>query len=305
MRIFLTRRIKHGKAHQARLFVSGIMKMKKIASDLFTCLLGSALIGIALSVFTIPNNIAPGGVSGLSTALAQLCHIRVSVLSLLLNVPLLILAWKHLKKESVAYTLVCVVFLIASIELAGRYLPTYTGNILIAAVYGGVVCGLGTGILFLKEITTGGTDLLALLLHRIFRNTPNGMLLMIIDSAVVLIAVLVFQDIEVALTSTITIYVSSKVIDALAQGVDYAKVVYIITDRGAEISNMLNRETERGNTKIQAVGGYTGREKTLLITVIKRNALAHTLERIREMDEAAFVFVMNATEVHGEGFRVD
>ena len=181
----------------------------------------------------------------------------------------------------------------------------YSGNVLIAAVYGGVICGLGMGLLFLRDITTGGTDLLALLLKKIFPNVPSGAMLMCVDIAVVVIAVAIFRDIEVALTSAITIYVTSKVIDTLAQGVEYAKVIYVVTDKGAELSAVLNEHTARGNTLIKAVGGYTGAEKQLLITVTRRNVLSQTLHLIKQVDPAAFTFVTNSTEVHGEGFRVD
>ena len=273
--------------------------------DLAACLIGSALVGISLSVFTIPNDIAPGGVSGLATALGYVCKIRVSLMTLLLNIPIILAAWKSLGKRSLSYTVLCIGLLSLSIELSDRFLPPYTGNLIIAAVYGGVFCGIGTGILFLRGITTGGTDLLALVLRKFFRNIPSGILLMIIDSSVVLIAVLIFRDIEVALTSAITIYVSSKLIDTMAQGVDYAKVIYIITDQGENISQALNTGTDRGNTVLRATGGYSGAEKQLVITVTKRNVLAQTLQLIKETDPAAFTFVTNSTEVHGEGFRLD
>ncbi len=278
---------------------------KDLLLDAAASVIGSALVGVSLSMFTIPNNIAPGGVSGLSTALAHVLHMRVSVLTILLNVPILLAAWRRMGRHSFFSTLICTGLLSLFIELADRYLPSYTGNILIAAVYGGAVCGLGTGILFLRNITTGGTDLLALLLKKLFPNLPGGTLLMIIDSAVVLIAVLVFKEIDVALTSAITIYISSKVIDTLAQGVDYAKVIYIITDKGTEMSQALNESTQRGNTVIKAAGGYTGEEKTMIITVTRRNVLSQTLHLIKQVDPAAFTFVTNSTEVHGEGFRAD
>ena len=273
--------------------------------DLAACLIGSALVGISLSVFTIPNDIAPGGVSGLATALGYICKIRVSLMALLLNIPIILAAWRNLGKRSLSYTVLCIGLLSLFIELSDRFLPPYTGNLIIAAVYGGVFCGIGTGILFLRGITTGGTDLLALVLRKFFRNIPSGILLMIIDSSVVLIAVLIFRDIEVALTSAITIYVSSKLIDTMAQGVDYAKVIYIITDQGDTISQALNTGTDRGNTVLRATGGYSGAEKQLVITVTKRNVLAQTLQLIKEIDPAAFTFVTNSTEVHGEGFRLD
>ncbi|MBQ8075421.1 MAG: YitT family protein [Oscillospiraceae bacterium] len=278
---------------------------RRIVRDLAACLIGSALVGISLSVFTIPNDIAPGGVSGLATALGYICKIRVSLMALLLNIPIILAAWRNLGKRSLSYTVLCIGLLSLFIELSDRFLPPYTGNLIIAAVYGGVFCGIGTGILFLRGITTGGTDLLALVLRKFFRNIPSGILLMIIDSSVVLIAVLIFRDIEVALTSAITIYVSSKLIDTMAQGVDYAKVIYIITDQGDTISQALNTGTDRGNTVLRATGGYSGAEKQLVITVTKRNVLAQTLQLIKEIDPAAFTFVTNSTEVHGGGFRLD
>ena len=276
----------------------------QVLYDILVCIIGSALVGTALSVFTIPNEIAPGGISGLSTALAYVLGVRVSVLSLVLNIPIMLAAYRLLGKRSFFYTLLSTALLSGFIELAS-FLPVYTGNILIAAVYGGVLSGIGIGILFLRNITTGGTDLIALMLHKAFPNVPNGTILAVIDGIVVLIAVLVFQKIEVALTSVLTIYFSSKVIDLIAQGVDYAKVIYIVTDKGKELSAVLNSSTDRGNTVIKAFGGYTGAEKQLVITVTRRNVLAQTLRLIHATDPAAFTFVTDSTEVHGEGFKID
>ena len=276
----------------------------QVLCDILVCIIGSALVGTALSVFTIPNEIAPGGISGLSTALVYMLGVRVSVLTLVLNIPIMLAAYRLLGKRSFFYTLLSTALLSGFIELAS-FLPVYTGNILIAAVYGGVLSGIGIGILFLRNITTGGTDLIALMLHKAFPNVPNGTILAVIDGIVVLIAVLVFQKIEVALTSVLTIYFSSKVIDLIAQGVDYAKVIYIVTDKGKELSAVLNSSTDRGNTVIKAFGGYTGAEKQLVITVTRRNVLAQTLRLIHATDPAAFTFVTDSTEVHGEGFKID
>lgn len=276
----------------------------QVLYDILVCIIGSALVGTALSVFTIPNEIAPGGISGLSTALAYMLGVRVSVLTLVLNIPIMLAAYRLLGKCSFFYTLLSTALLSGFIELAS-FLPVYTGNILIAAVYGGVLSGIGIGILFLRNITTGGTDLIALMLHKAFPNVPNGTILAVIDGIVVLIAVLVFRKIEVALTSVLTIYFSSKVIDLIAQGVDYAKVIYIVTDKGKELSAVLNSSTDRGNTVIKAFGGYTGAEKQLVITVTRRNVLAQTLRLIHATDPAAFTFVTDSTEVHGEGFKID
>lgn len=271
--------------------------------DFLFTLAGSFLVALAIAVFTIPNDIAPGGVSGLATALAAISPLRVGVWTLLLNVPLLLAAWRLQGPHALTMTLIATVLLSFFIDWLDDLLPGYTNDALLAAFFGGVISGFGIGVLFLRGISTGGTDLAALLLRRLFPNVPSGTLLLIVDAAVVGFAVLIFREIEVALYSTITIWVSSKVIDALAQGVDYAKVVYTITDRGEEVSAALTRRTERGTTILPAQGGYTGQDKQMVVTVTRRSVLAQTLRVIREADPAAFTFVMDSTEVHGEGFK--
>ncbi|MBQ2145668.1 MAG: YitT family protein, partial [Oscillospiraceae bacterium] len=266
---------------------------------------GSFLVAAALSMFTVPNDIAPGGITGLATALAQILPVKISVLTFILNVPLLLWAWKDLGIKSVSMTIVSTALLSVFIELTDRILPAYTNNELLASVAGGALSGLGVGILFLRGISTGGTDLIALLLKKLFPNGALGTLLLIVDATVVLIAVFIFKEIEVALYSTISIYVSSKVIDALGQGVDYAKVIYIVTDKGDEISKVLNTYTDRGTTAIAARGGYTGDSKQLIISVTRRNVLAQTLRLIKQTDPSAFTYVTDSTEVHGEGFKPD
>ena len=278
---------------------------KNFLIDVVFTIIGSALVGAALSVFVEPNDIAPGGVSGLAIALAYITPIRVSIWTLALNIPLLLCAWRILGKRSLIFTLISTVLLSVFIDLSAAFLPAYTNNPLLAACCGGVVTGLGIGMLFLRGISTGGTDLLALLLKRVFPNIPSGTLLMMIDAAVVAIAVLIFRDIEVALYSAITIFITSKIVDAMAQGVDYAKVIYVVTDRGDKVTEVLNTYTDRGSTIIPAIGGYTKYNKQVVITVTRRNVLSQTLRLIKQTDPAAFTFVMDSTEVHGEGFKLD
>lgn len=280
-------------------------RASQVIKDILTTIMGSAIVGVALSVFTVPNDIAPGGVSGLATALAFISPISVSVWTLMLNVPLLLAAWRHLGARSLCYTLLATVLLSVFISLSDKLLPHYTSNPLLASLYGGVFSGMGMGFLFVRGISTGGTDLLVLMVKKWLPNMPNGTLLMIVDTTVVAIAVLIFREIDVALYSAITIYVTSKVIDAIAQGFDYAKVIYTITDRGSEVSSMLNKYTDRGTTVLPATGGYTGKEKQMVITVTRRNVLNQTLKLIKTADPDSFTFVTDSTEVHGEGFKVD
>jgi len=280
-------------------------KGREIAMDLLVSVVGSALVGMGLSVFTVPNDIAPGGVSGLATALAYITPIRVSVWTVALNVPLLIGAWRMLGRRSLLYTLLCTALLSLFIELSDTLLPAYTNNALLAAIYGGGIMGLGVGILFLRNISTGGTDLLALMLKKVLPNVNNGTLLLGVDTAVVLLAVVIFRDIDVALYSIVAIMASSRIIDLLAEGADYAKVIYVVTDRGEAVAEALNTQTSRGSTVIPAYGGYTGDGKQVIFTVTRRTVLTQTLRVIKQADPRAFTFVTDSTEVHGEGFKED
>ena len=170
-----------------------------LVKDMLLALAGSILVAFAVSVFTVPNDIAPGGVSGMATALASVTPIRVGVWTLLLNVPLLLAAWRMQGPRALCMTLVATVLLSLFIDWIADVTPGYSNNPLLAAVFGGALSGLGVGVLFLRGISTGGTDLAALLLKKLFPNVPSGTLLLLIDAGVVVFAVCVFKDIEVAL----------------------------------------------------------------------------------------------------------
>ena len=280
-------------------------RIGRFLADLVCCVIGCALIGASLAMFTIPNDIAPGGISGLATALSYVTPFRVGIWTLFLNIPLLLFAWRSLGPRSLVFALISTVLLSAFIDLASAVLPQYTNDRLMASFLGGALSGLGEGILFLRGLNTGGTDLLALLIKKQLPNVSNGMLLLFADITVVAIAVFIFKDIDVALYSTITIMVTSRVIDALAEGVDYAKVIYTVTENGSAVTGALTALTDRGVTVMPAAGGYTGSEKQMIVTVTRRHELAQTLRIIRQADPAAFTFVTDSTEVHGEGFKSD
>ncbi len=283
----------------------GSYTVRDVLIDLVYTVFGTALVGFALSMFTVPNEIAPGGVSGLATALAFITPIRVSVWTLMMNIPLMIAAWRKLGPRAIFFTLIATLLLSFFIEIGDRFLPKYSSDTLVASLMGGVVSGLGMGMLFIRGISTGGTDLLALILKKLLPNLPTGTLLMFVDATVVVIATLIFRDFDVAIYSAITIYVCSKVIDTLTQGVDYAKVIYTVSSHGEEIARALNENTDRGSTLIPAFGGYTGEGKHIVMTVTRRSVVAQTLRLIRQTDPKSFSFVMDSTEVHGEGFKVD
>lgn len=271
--------------------------------DAVAIIFGSALVAAGLVLFTIPNNIAPGGVSGLATALAYLSPLTVGIWTLILNVPLIVLSWWKLGLRPLLKTVLATLLLSVLIDVFTLILPPYTNNVLLASVLGGVLSGVGMGMIFVRGATTGGTDLISLLLNRIFPNSSVGSLLLMVDATVVLFAVFVFRNIEVALYSIVTIFVTTRTIDAIMQGVDHAKVIYIVTERGEEILSLIAGELGRGVTVLQGRGGYTKRDKNVLMLVTRRNTFAQTMKAVKLADNRAFIFVTDATEVHGEGFK--
>ncbi|HWR22941.1 MAG TPA: YitT family protein [Feifaniaceae bacterium] len=276
---------------------------RRLLADSIAIIIGSALTALGLSVFTVPNNIAPGGVSGIAIALSSLIGVPVGTLTLILNVPLMAVALKRLGFKPLAKTIAATVLLSVFIDLFALWMPGYTNNPLLAALMGGGFMGVGLGLLLIRGISTGGTDLIGLMLFKMRPGFSMGQLLMVIDTLVVIFAVAVFREIEVALYSVVSLFVTSKMIDAIQEGVDHAKVIYIITDREEELLNRIAHEMGRGVTVLPGRGGFSGKDKAVLMTIARRNEVALTLQAVRAIDPRAFTIISDATEVHGEGFK--
>lgn len=282
---------------------NGKKSLREGLTDALCIVLGAACTAVGLAMFTIPNHIAPGGVSGLATVLARLVPLGVGALSFLLNLPLLLLALHRLGLRPLLKTLWGTVLLSLFIDLFSGLLPVYTNNVLLACCFGGVLCGSGMGLIFARGGSTGGTDLAALLLARTFPHLSTGTLLLLVDAFVVLLAMLVFRDLEVGLYSIVTLYLTTKVIDSLTQGLNLARMVYVITQRGEQINRVITEDLGRGVTILQGRGGYTGKQKQVLLLVIQRSFFSQVLRAIKRTDPEAFIVVTAASEVHGEGFR--
>lgn len=276
--------------------------LKRVIKELLLMLAGCFLTASGLVMFTIPNHIAPGGSSGLATALNNFIPVSVAYLTWIVNIPIIIASLIVLGKQVTVKTLVASTILSAMMEFLTPILPTFTDNMLMAAVLGGILIGVGIGILFLKGISMGGTDLLSLLFSRVFRNISVGYILMVCDGIVVVFAAIVFHNLEIFLYSIITVFVASKAIDIFLEGMNYAKVIFIITDHGKEICDKLNELTKNGCTLLSGKGTYTNTDKDIIMTVVHPNTTVETLETAREIDSHMFAFITSAAEVHGKGF---
>ena len=257
-----------------------------------------------MNLFLVPNKIAAGGVTGLATVIYYLSGMPVGTTMLLLNIPLFLLGIKIIGRSFGIKTLFATVALSLAIDILAPFLSSLTDDLLLASIFGGLLVGLGLGLVLKQDASTGGTDLGAKIIHKLISYISVGQLLLVIDAVIVLTAALVFQNYELGLYATITLFITSKVIDTVIVGVNYTKAVHIISDFSEEISNKLVYEMNHGMTRLDGKGMYSGKEKNVLLCIIRRRDLPHLKSVVSEIDINAFIFVTDVREVLGEGFSI-
>lgn len=263
---------------------------------------GCALMAISLNAFTVPNKIAPGGVSGLATVIFYMTKIPVGITMLVFNIPLFILGIKILGKGVGVKTLYGTIMISVFIDYI-FIIPTFTTDLLLASVFGGIILGIGLGIVFRFGGTTGGTDLAAAIINKYLPGFTIGTILMIIDFFVVLAAGLVFKQPEISLYSLISLFTSIKVMDFIQEGLGYAKAFFIISNESEEISKIVIKELDRSVTSLSGQGMYTKEERRVLLCVVNRAQVNRLKELVHAVDPKAFVILTEVREVLGEGFK--
>ncbi|NPC94300.1 YitT family protein [Bacillus sp. WMMC1349] len=262
-------------------------------------LIGSAIVAVTFNMFLLPNQIAAGGVSGISTIL-QSFGFEAAYVQWGLNIPLFVAGVLILGGKFGIKTLVGSIFLPFVVYLTRDISPA-THQALLAAIFGGVGIGVGIGIVFLGRGSTGGTALAAQIIHK-FSGLSHGKCLALIDGTIVLAAIFVF-NIEQGLYAILGVYISSKTIDVIQLGLNRSKMAMIITNREEEIKKAILAKIDRGMTKISAVGGYTDDERPILMCVVGQTEFTKLKQLVKHIDESAFVIAMDASEVLGEGFK--
>lgn len=264
--------------------------------------LGCAIMAISLNAFSVPNKIAPGGVSGIATVIFYLTRIPVGITMLALNIPLFIFGVRILGKGVGVKTLYGTIILSIFIDYVFVMKP-FTNDLLLAAVFGGIVMGVGLGLVFRFGGTTGGTDLSAAIINKFIPGFTVGTILMAIDFFVVVIAGIVFKQPEISLYSIISLFTSIKMLDFVQEGLGYAKAFYIISNRPKDISNQIIKELDRGVTALSGQGMYTLEERKVLLCVVQRSQVNRLKEIVHTIDPRAFVILSEVREVLGEGFK--
>lgn len=270
--------------------------LKKIA----IITLGAVTAALSINLFLAPNRIAPGGVTGIATILHYILDLPIGLLIILVNIPLFLLALKQLGAKTALYS----IYGFAVTGLAADYIPVpcLTNDLILAAIFGGIMMGIGYGLTLRAGGNTGGTDLIALFIKRELPYFNIAYIIFALDFIVVAVSAVVF-DLKLALYAMVALYASTKILDLVVEGISTAKAVYIITDEYDGVSRRILSELERGVTKLNARGMYSGQDKGVLYCILQNSReVAQAKNIVKELDPKAFVVVNDVQEVLGEGF---
>ena len=279
-----------------------VSRKTQLLIEMLYITLGSLIVAIDVNWVFVPSQTVTGGVTGVAILLHFLFSIPISVSSFLINIPLFIAGYRFLGGREFAlktlYGIIALTIFLQLTEMLHNY--PLTSNTLLASIYGGLLLGAGLGIVFRGRATTGGTDLAARLMQTI-TGLSAGKMLLVIDGAIIAAAGVVF-GVDRVLYALICLFITSKTIDLVQQGVAVGKVAYIITDQKEAVRNAILFTLDVGCTEVPAYGGFTGAQRAMLMVVVARSEVSRLKETVRQFDPKAFVIVSDAQEVLGEGF---
>jgi uncharacterized membrane-anchored protein YitT (DUF2179 family) len=268
-------------------------------------LIGTFIMAVGYVLFISPYKFAPGGVYGIAIVLHHLFDFRIGITGILMDIPLTILGFWILGPRFGVKTIAGMLLLsgwISAIEYVYGYEPFVQNQALLSALYGGVLVGIGLGLVFKSKATSGGSDIIAMIISK-YVHLPIGQLMIVVDSLIVLLSWVAFKDPMIPLISWVIIFISGKVIDIMVEGIGYDKTLFIISDKHQEIRDKIINDLDRGGTFINGKGMYAGKDKTIIFTVLNRREMVILQSFISKIDPDAFVIVSNANEVLGDGFK--
>lgn len=280
-------------------------RRKDVLLDVVFLLAGALVYASAVTGLTAPNNIAPGGVTGLCTMLNFVFGTPIGLMSFLINLPIIIWAVVEIGYKLVIRTMAAIVLSSVFIDLFTGVMPIYRGNPILVAVFSGACEGLGLSLTFVRGATTGGTDMIARLLERRMPQLSMGKLMLALDGVIIAISAVVFGSIENAMYACIDIFVCTSIIDAILYGTDAGtgKLFFVMSARVREMGERVIAELDRTVTYLDSHGGYSKEPGETMLCVVRRFEVYQIQAIIREVDKNAFVVVGDAGQITGEGFR--
>lgn len=270
--------------------------------NLMQLLVGTLIVALSFNLFLVPNGIASGGVSGISILVQKLTGFMPALTQWAINIPLfiggLVLLGRKFGVKTLLGTLILPLFVLLTANV-----PSPTDNPILAAIYGGIGVGLGLGLVFRGGGSTGGLDLAAQILYRL-TGLPYSLAIVLFDGCVIIAAGFIFSP-EVSLYALIGLFVTSKTIDFVQNGLQLSKVAFIISEKTEEVAGAILHDLDRGLTRLDGHGGYTGTGRTVLMVVVGQNEVPKLKQLVRAIDTGAFVIISNTAEVLGQGFKLE
>ena len=276
--------------------------IKEFFFDILVFVVASTAFSVGINCFLARNNILNGGFTGIATILNYLFEIPIGVAIFIMNTPLLIIAFKKLGVKFVFRTFLVIAISSVIIDL-GAFLPVYKNNLLLSSIFGGVLSGLSLGIIFMRNATTGGVDIIAKLIKLRHPHITLGKSIFILDAIVIIAGGFVYGNFESMLYATISIFVSAQVLDYVIFGISRGAMIIIISDKNDEIRNMLIGDLDRGVTVLKGQGGYSNQDKNVLLCACYDNQAHKLIKKIKSTDENAFLVVTQSKQILGNGFR--
>ncbi len=282
---------------------------KALLWDFVVYNIGSIAFGVAVSMFTVPNHIAPGGVSGIATMASFLSDqwwgfpLPIGALSLLINLPLLAAALWRLGWRFTGRTLLCTVLSSLWVDVMAAVVPPFQGEMILTAIFGGALMGLGIGLILSRGGTTGGSEIVASLLERRFPHVPIGKLILGVDGVIIALSAVVFGELESPLYAVVLVFISSMVTDWVVYGGRRGKMAMILCKDTDTLTQRIMAELDRGVTLLKSVGGYTGREQNMVLCAVGRQQVYALKQLVYQHDPDAFFMLLTTDEVLGFGWQ--
>lgn len=266
-------------------------------------ILGCLIASFGTACFLLPNKLSSGGFSGIATVLYYFFEINMSTTIILLNIPIILLAYKKIGKIFIIKTIFSTFLYSIFLDIFSATGIRFTEDILLACIYGGIIIGFGLAIVYKTNSSTGGTDLIAHIAQKYNKTLKISEVIVGFDTIIVFINLILFKNIEIGLYSFISIFLIGKMTDIIFEGINFSKMIYIISDKNDEIRDKVINESNKGLTEIYAKGGYIGNNKKIIMCVTKRNHIMKIKELAHEIDKEAFIIITDVREVYGLGFK--
>lgn len=280
-------------------------KILDFTKNFILIVLGAYLISLSINMFLLPHKMTTGGASGIATILYYLSNIPMGITILAINLPLFVIAIVKLGKKFVIKTIFSTVLLSVFLELFkyDQVIQTTQIDLLMSCIFGGIISGIGLSLTFKAGASSGGSDLLANIIYKLTKIQSLSKVLMGIEIVIISGVIICFKDINLGLYSIIALFISTKVIDVIFDGIYNTKVATIVTKKGDQIVESILSELGRGATITNSIGAHSGEENTTITCVITRNQIASLKQIIRDNDNRAMMYITNANEAIGKGFK--